>query len=244
MYSAPLGSDMNMAGFSDSSYCNGHDLETFYSILVRVCGATLIGRTKSIQPVMRCTRDAELYALMNLVMVIIGLRLMLSEMGLLKDGPTQIFVDNTAVLDGMVNKKTDRSQRYSAIRRAWVRQQVEDLLITLLHCNTKDLLADSGTKTHTGPAKNNFRKLLLGLANMREEDFATVARHAAPGSNILANEDIASIHSAIADFSTSQHVTQNVQSTEACESDVDECVPSNKTKYSLQDVRSEFSIQT
>ena len=79
---------------------------------------------------------------------------------------------------------------------------------------------------------------------MREEDFATVARHAAPGSNILANEDIDSIHSAIADFSTSQHVTQNVQSTtEACESDVDECVPSNKTKYSLQDVRSEFSRQ-
>lgn len=164
VYSASLGADLEMAGFSDSSFCNGHDLETFYSILVRVCGATLIGRTKSIKSTMRYTRDSELYALMHMVMVIIGLRLMLSEMGLLKSGPTQIYCDNTAVLDGMVNKKVDRGQRYSAIRRSWIRDQVEDLLISLLHCNTKVLLADSGTKEHTAPSKTKFRKLLLGLA--------------------------------------------------------------------------------
>ena len=93
---------------------------------------------------------------MHVVMVIIGLRLMLSEMNLLKDGPTTIYVDNTAVLDGMVNKKTNRSQRYSEIRRGWIRKQVEDLLIKLLHCQSNELLSDSGTKAHTGVAKTKF----------------------------------------------------------------------------------------
>ena len=59
-------------------------------------------------------------------MVIIGLRLMLAEMGLLKKGPTPVYVDNTSVLDGLNNKKVDRTQRYSEIRRGWVRKQVED----------------------------------------------------------------------------------------------------------------------
>ena len=85
---------------------------------------------------MRCTRDSELYALMNIIMVIIGLRLMLAEMGLLKKGPTPVYVDNSAVLDGLNNRKTDRSQRYSEIRRGWVRQQVEDLLVSIMPCRS------------------------------------------------------------------------------------------------------------
>ena len=138
---------------------------------------------------MRCTRDTELFALMHVVMVIIGLRLMLSEMKLLKDGPTPVYVDNTAVLDGMVNKKTNRSQRYSEIRRGWIRGQVEDLLIKLLHCQSNELLPDSGTKAHTGVAKTKFRRLLLGLQAMDRSQFSSVARHAEIGSKFL-NEDV------------------------------------------------------
>ena len=125
---------------------------------------------------------------------------MLSEMKLLKDGPTPIYVDNTAVLDGMVNKKTNRSQRYSEIRRGWVRKQVEDLLVKLLHCQTNELLPDSGTKAHTGIAKTKFRRLLLGLTAMDRSTFSSVARHAEAGSRVL-DEDINTIYDALQDYS-------------------------------------------
>ena len=158
---------------------------------------------------MRCTRDAELYALMHIVMVIIGLRLMLAEMKLLKDGPTEIYVDNTAVLDGLVNKKqSDRSQRYSEIRRGWIRKQVEDLLVNLLHCQTKLLLADSGTKAHTGEQKTRFREILLGLRKMDRDQFSTVARHScnlSPRAQVygkmVRDADIDAIQQAMVEFS-------------------------------------------
>ena len=201
-YSANIGDTLELAGFSDASFCNGHELETYVSYIIRLCGGTLIGRTKSISAVMRCTRDSELYALMSIIMVIIGLRLMLAEMGLLKKGPTPVYVDNTSVLDGLNNKKVDRTQRYSEIRRGWVRKQVEDLLVSIMHCRSESLIADSGTKSHNGPAKHNFRRILLGIQQLDQNGFNTLARRCNTSSyaDAVTDDDLLSIHSALIDF--------------------------------------------
>ena len=177
------------------------------SYIIRLCGGTLIGRTKSISAIMRCARDSELYALMTIIMIIIGLRLMLAEMGLLNKGPTPVYVDNTAVLNGLNNKKTDRSQRYSEIRRGWVRQQVEDLLVSIMHCRSKSLVADSGTKDHNGPAKKNFREILLGIRKLDEKGFNILARSTKSSySKAVTDEDLKFIQSALVEFSANTEV--------------------------------------
>ena len=206
-FSASNGDTLELAGFSDASFCNGDELETFVSYIIRLCGGTLIGRTKSISAVMRCTRDSELYALMTIIMVIIGLRLMLAEMGLLKKGPTPVYVDNSAVLDGLNNPKIDRSQRYSEIRRGWVRQQVQDLLLSIMHCRSESLIADSGTKDHNGPAKKNFREILLGIRQLDEKGFNTLARSTKSSySTAVTDEDLKVIQSTLVEFSTNTEV--------------------------------------
>ena len=55
-------------------------------------------------------------------------------------------------------------------REACVRQ-VEDLLVSIMHCRSESLIADSGTKDHNGPAKKNFREILLGIRQLDEKGF-------------------------------------------------------------------------
>ena len=57
-YSTQIGkNELDMLAGSDASFCNGQHLESFYAFIVTLCGATLIGRTKIIPSIIRCTQD-------------------------------------------------------------------------------------------------------------------------------------------------------------------------------------------
>ena len=117
-------------------------------------------------------------------------------MGLLKPEPVKVYVDTTAVLDGITNDKIDRTQRYSAIRRGWVKDQVKALLIQLIHCDTNNQLADHGTKFTKG-SKSKVREQLLGLASKTIEEIKSIAQVCGNPSQIMDELNFYELHEAI-----------------------------------------------
>lgn len=71
-----------------------------------------------------------------------------------------------------------------------------------MHCRSESLIADSGTKDHNGPAKHNFRRILLGIQQLDQNGFNTLARRCNTSSyaDAVTDGDLTSIHSALIDF--------------------------------------------
>ena len=80
---------------------------------------------------------------------------MLAELGDLQSEATRVYIDNLSCVDGITNERLHADSRWQGIRLAFVREQVRNLLVQLLHISGKQNPADIGTKA-LGPSE--FRR--------------------------------------------------------------------------------------
>ena len=158
-----------LLAYVDASFAN--DLETrrsWYSYVLVWAGAAVAYQAKLSSCVAPSTRDAEIIAAVQCVKQVIAYRILLSELGVSPCTATKTYIDNLACVDGVANERVHRDSRWQAIRLAFVRQQVRDMIINLLHISGTDNLADIGTKALPKSTFGHLAPKVLGIAPIPE----------------------------------------------------------------------------
>jgi hypothetical protein len=92
------------------------------------------------------TGQAETYALVSLVKSIIWLRNLLADLGHPMKGPTLLYVDNDGVLKQSTKTINHTTAKHYRIAQAYIRQQVEDGVVTVRRVSSDQNPADMNTK--------------------------------------------------------------------------------------------------
>jgi hypothetical protein len=104
--------------------------------------------------------QAEYQALSSAVQEIIFFRQLLVELGFPQSIPTPLFCDNQGALFLIVSTKNHPKVKHISIKYHFVRQALQEKLISVHYVPTQDQLADAFTKPLPNPAFTNFRKSL------------------------------------------------------------------------------------
>jgi hypothetical protein len=95
---------------------------------------------------------------------LIGQRVLLQELGLLRTGPTRLMMDALGTLRGVEMERVSQASKYLATRVAMLRQAVRDNVMEMVHVPTDGNLADIFTKALVGKAFHRLRAMVMGLA--------------------------------------------------------------------------------
>lgn len=93
---------------------------------------------------------------------VLDLRLLMEELGLPPAAPTVIFEDNMSAIALINGSVPSDATRHIAIRHFLIRDLVESGKIAILHCSTKDMVADALTKPLARVQFEALRPLLMG----------------------------------------------------------------------------------
>ena len=115
------------------------------------------------------TRDSECMATARTIRELIGMRIMLDELGFAQTGPTPVYTDSSAVEATVKSDKIKPDSRWMGIRIAWIRQCVRDMLVDLQWRAGTEQLADVLTKVLTATTYHKFRRILMNLDYMDHE---------------------------------------------------------------------------
>ena len=155
---------MHLWSMVDSSFNNDPITKRSYFGYVLKLGANPIAwRSKLESSVSLSTRDAELFAAIHCVQHLLGVRFFMKEMDLLKPGASGVMTDSKASMEGVQNDKNHKGSHYVGYRLAWLREQVADMLIKLIHVDTKDNESEIFTKGLSEDDFTRLRDLLLNL---------------------------------------------------------------------------------
>ena len=94
---------------------------------------------------------------------ILAHRMLLTELRLLTPGPTALYLDANAVINGAEMERVTREMRFMAARYSMLRLAVNDGRIVLAKVHTELNKADIFTKPLTGEDFRRCRALVLGL---------------------------------------------------------------------------------
>ena len=114
--------------------------------------------------VMTATGGSELEQLARATKAIIGLRIYLREIQQphLVAGPSPIFTDAQAVLDGTHCRRVSRESKWVCINLALIRQAEGDGAIIAVKCPTENNIADILTKPLSGPSFTRAQRMIQG----------------------------------------------------------------------------------
>ena len=149
---------------SDADFGNQPDSRTVTGYVFFFGGAAVHWGSHVERTVASDSTDAEILAQVSACKDAIWIRLLLKELGMPQNGPTPIDNDNQAAVAvaeqdaGEANRRT----RHSAVRRAFVRQQVNDGIVAFKDVRSADMPADVFTKALPFPAFARHRASLLG----------------------------------------------------------------------------------
>ena len=115
--------------------------------------------------VMLSTGGAELEQLTRAAKTVIGLRIFFRELKQpqIVSGPTVIFTDAQAVLDGTHCRKVSKDSKWVGVNLAMIHQAEDDMIITTKKCPTEDNVADILTKPLTGAQFTRAQRMIQGL---------------------------------------------------------------------------------
>lgn len=131
--------------YVDTSY----DADVFTSIMImaRRHGGIIYARSMRQKSVKISTHAAELVGLSEGVRVVVYLRALYRDMGIVFNQPTYVWCDNRSVVQ-VVNRmdgQTNQVMHYK-LRLAWVRERIEEGDVIVKHIKTENNIADLLTK--------------------------------------------------------------------------------------------------
>ena len=153
--------DSKLVGYSDSDY--GGDLDHGKSTsgyAFHIGSAVVSWSSKKQQIVALSTCEAEYIAVAACTCQAMWLKYILSELYLAQEGPITIYVDNKSTISLAKNLVSHCRSKHINIKYHFIREQVKNKIIELVHCRTEEQLADIFTK----PLKTNtFQKFIEKL---------------------------------------------------------------------------------
>ena len=148
-------------GYSDADWAGDvKDRRSTSGNVFLLGGAAITWASKKQNSVALSTVEAEYMALSVATQEAIWLRQLQEELGMKDAGPTLIYEDNQGAISMAKNPVFHKRTKHIQIRYHFVREAVEDEVITLEYCRTSEMLADSFTKPLP---REQFERLRIGI---------------------------------------------------------------------------------
>ena len=148
-------------GYSDADWAGDvKDRRSTSGNVFLLGGAAITWASKKQNSVALPTVEAEYMALSVATQEAIWLRQLQEELGMKDAGPTLIYEDNQGAISMAKNPVFHKRTKHIQIRYHFVREAVEDEVITLEYCRTSEMLADSFTKSLP---REQFERLRIGI---------------------------------------------------------------------------------
>jgi len=112
--------------------------------------------------------ESEFIATSQCGQEVVYLREILKGFAAKQDSCTRIFEDNQACIATSENAVHRERSRHIDVRKYCVRELVEDKLIKLMPCGTKEMTADVLTKSLPYPAFRTHRNTILNATSQQE----------------------------------------------------------------------------
>ena len=155
-----------LRGYSDADWAGDFDTRRSTSgYAFKIGNATVSWSSKRQATVAKSTAEAEYVALSYATQEAVWLRQLLNDVGFGTNSPTIIFEDNNGAIDLSRNAKYHSRTKHIDISHHFVRERVKSKEIDVVHCPSKDMVADVLTK---GIPRVQFYKLrdLLGVCGV------------------------------------------------------------------------------
>jgi hypothetical protein len=169
------GQDTELNGYSDADWAGDVSTRKSTSGYVFFCGNSPISwRSRLQKTVALSTCEAEYQALSDSTKEAVWLRILMQDLNYPVKAPTLIKGDNQGSIALIHSNKHHDRIKHMAVRRLFVRDQVDAKEITVTYCNTKDMVADIMTKALPFPLFKTHRDG-LALAPDSEDNQCQIA---------------------------------------------------------------------
>ena len=148
---------MNFIAYSDADWAGDpDDHKSTSGYLFQMCGGAVSWRSKKQSSVVLSTAEAEYIALASTAQEAVWLRQLTTELGSGLTEATTIFEDNQAAISMSKNPQYHGRAKHISIKYHFIREQVNNGIVTLKYYLTRDMLVDMLTK---GLHRDQFMKL-------------------------------------------------------------------------------------
>jgi hypothetical protein len=139
--------DTPIVGTVDADWAGQQDTrKSTAGFMLLFNGAVIHWWSRTLKVIALSSQDAEYMALSDSSRELIYIRQLLESLGFAVKGPTELYSDNNGAL-ALSNRPGDHQRsKHIQVRYHFVRQQVQDKVITALKVSTEDQLADVMTK--------------------------------------------------------------------------------------------------
>ena len=149
--------DFQLHGYSDADWAGCKDTRKSTSGQVFSIGnCTVSWRSRKQSIIALSTTEAEYVALCDAAQEAVWLRRLLGDIGFKLSSATTIIEDNQGAICLSQNPKDHPRTKHIDIKYHYVREKVAEKQLTIQHCATGDMLADTLTKGLSKPAFEKF----------------------------------------------------------------------------------------
>jgi len=165
-----------LTAFADAAFAD--DITTRSStcgFVVMLNGAAVAWQSKLPKSAVLSTTQAEVSALVAVTKELMGLRVMMDELGYPQRGSSHVGQDNQGAIAQARGVKHGRRAKHYLVQLHWMKQKVAAGDVHLSYVKTNDMAADLMTKALPGPALTVHRDHILGGAasEFHQEDVLT-----------------------------------------------------------------------
>jgi hypothetical protein len=145
---------LQLYAYVDASHAIHSDGRGHGGVIITAGSAPVYSKSWKLKHVTLSSTDAEISALSECVTTIIWMRYLLYECGIISDKPTIVYQDNqSAMIMHQNGGGTFKRSKHLIVRKAFVKEYLDDNIIILEYLPTKDMLADILTKPLSGEQK-------------------------------------------------------------------------------------------
>ena len=150
--------DFQLIGYSDADWAGDLHSRKSTSGYIFKLGECMISWKSHKQPVVALsTTEAEYIALCTATQEGVWLRHLLESVGQGQNGPTRILEDNQGAVYLSKNPRDHPRTKHIDIKYHYVRDTVNENIMNIIKCDTKDMVADIFTKSLPRPAFQKHR---------------------------------------------------------------------------------------
>jgi Reverse transcriptase (RNA-dependent DNA polymerase)/Integrase core domain/GAG-pre-integrase domain len=139
---------LEMKAYSDADYATGEDRKSISGMVITLGGGAVSYQSKKQSTVATSTTEAEYMAVANAVKEVIWIQLLLKELGRYGhvDGQDMLYSDNQAAIALAHNPEYHARTKHIDVQYHFIRECIENKVIKLEYCPTKEMVADAMTK--------------------------------------------------------------------------------------------------
>ena len=152
------------SGFADAAYANHDDHKSTSGYVFSAAGGAITWKSKKQTTIALSSTEAEYVALSEAGREACWLRNLFEELGYPQENPILIKGDNDSSISMAKNQQFHSRSKHIAIRWHWVRELIEQGLITIESCRDPQQTADILTKALPRP-KHRQHTSEMGLAS-------------------------------------------------------------------------------